>query len=170
MIRIFRRKAESVKGRGPESVRRGSRDAKAVPTPEFDAHGEILSQVTLPRSEHVHFLVISFCLSSWLILLLLQGQSNAKSVSHKFNHQEDNGSGFPIEPPSGARTNGFTHSSSMVHPSAADYSVWTSKVNSMRRETEFRTQTSFNPQPTVDLSNITRKDEGGSTKDASSMV
>lgn len=31
-------------GRGPESVRRGSRDGK-LPTPEFDAKGEVCFQV-----------------------------------------------------------------------------------------------------------------------------
>ncbi|XP_021714760.1 probable serine/threonine-protein kinase At1g54610 [Chenopodium quinoa] len=34
-----RRKADAVKGRGPESVRRGPRDSK--PTPEYDANGEV---------------------------------------------------------------------------------------------------------------------------------
>lgn len=36
----FRRKAEAVRGRGPESVRRGSRDLDAVRTPEFIAPGQ----------------------------------------------------------------------------------------------------------------------------------
>ncbi|XWS21953.1 hypothetical protein CRYUN_Cryun30bG0102200 [Craigia yunnanensis] len=35
-----RKRAEAVKGRGPESVRRGSRDFKGVPTPEFIAQGQ----------------------------------------------------------------------------------------------------------------------------------
>ncbi|XVE60698.1 hypothetical protein DITRI_Ditri05aG0148800 [Diplodiscus trichospermus] len=35
-----RKKAEAVKGRGPESVRRGSRDFKGVHTPEFIAQGQ----------------------------------------------------------------------------------------------------------------------------------
>ncbi|KAK4752026.1 hypothetical protein SAY87_020824 [Trapa incisa] len=137
------RKAEPVKGRGPESVRRGSRDVKVVPTPEFNAHGEV-----------------SF-----------QGQPNPKGVNHKFNHLEDNGSGFPIRPSSGARrSNGFTHSSSMVHPSADDYSAWMSKTNSTRRDTEFRTQISFKPQPTVDLSKSSQKDEYASTNDTSAVL
>lgn len=37
-----RRKAEAVKGRGPESVRRGQRESK--PTPEFDADGYLKGQ------------------------------------------------------------------------------------------------------------------------------
>lgn len=39
-----RRKTESVKGRGPESVRRGHRESKGNdPTPEFISHGEVHS-------------------------------------------------------------------------------------------------------------------------------
>ena len=41
----FRRKAENVKGRGADSVRRGLRDAKAVPTPEFNAQGDVSLKV-----------------------------------------------------------------------------------------------------------------------------
>lgn len=41
----FRRKAENVKCRGAESVRRGLRDAKAVPTPEFNAQGDVSLKV-----------------------------------------------------------------------------------------------------------------------------
>lgn len=41
----FRRKAEAVKGRHPESVRRGSREAKAVPTPEFNGQGDVTINV-----------------------------------------------------------------------------------------------------------------------------
>lgn len=40
-----RRKAEAVKGRHPESVRRGSRDTKAVPTPEFNGQGDLTIKV-----------------------------------------------------------------------------------------------------------------------------
>ncbi|XVF63388.1 hypothetical protein PTKIN_Ptkin09bG0083500 [Pterospermum kingtungense] len=42
-----RKKAEAVKGRGPESVRRGSREFKAVPTPEFIPQGQ-------PRASNSH--------------------------------------------------------------------------------------------------------------------
>ena len=41
----FRRKADAVKGRGPESVRRGLGDSKQAGTPEFGEHGEICMQV-----------------------------------------------------------------------------------------------------------------------------
>ncbi|KAK4794802.1 hypothetical protein SAY86_012796 [Trapa natans] len=73
----------------------GRRDVKAVPTLECNAHGEVSLQ------------------------------SNPKSVSYKLNHLEDSGSGFPIRPSTGARPDGFTHSSSTLHPSSA----WTSKTN-----------------------------------------
>ncbi|KAK4745047.1 hypothetical protein SAY87_011359 [Trapa incisa] len=115
------RKAGSVKARGTESARR---DVKAVPTLEFNAHGEVSLQ------------------------------SNPKSVSYKLNHLEDSGSGFPIRPSTGARPDGFTHSSSTLHPSSA----WTSKTNnSTGRDSELRTRTHFKP-----------RDEGGSTNDAPS--
>ncbi|KAL2456584.1 Protein kinase superfamily protein [Abeliophyllum distichum] len=50
-----------------------------------------------------------------------QGQSN-KSTSVKYNLQEDSGTGFPIEPPRGNMRNGYSHSSSMIHPNAVGYS------------------------------------------------
>lgn len=45
-----------------------------------------------------------------------QGQPNTTSVSHKYNAQEDGGSGFLIEPPRGAKQNGYSHASSAIHP------------------------------------------------------
>lgn len=83
-----RRKATTVKGHGTESVRRGSRDTNAVPTPEFNAQGDISLK------------------------------SNPKASSHKYDPLEDGGSGFRMEPPRGVRQNGFCCSSSMVHPCA----------------------------------------------------
>ncbi|XP_050128949.1 probable serine/threonine-protein kinase At1g09600 [Malus sylvestris] len=47
-----------------------------------------------------------------------QGQANPKSISEKYNPEEDSGSGFPIEPPKGAAPNAFSHSGQSVHPSA----------------------------------------------------
>ncbi|XP_062099909.1 probable serine/threonine-protein kinase At1g09600 [Humulus lupulus] len=87
-----RRRADTVKGRGPESVRRGSRDANQLPTPEFEDDEDTS----------------------------MQKHSNAKTSSHKYSSPpEDGGSGFRMEPPRGERQNGYAHSSSMVHPSAA---------------------------------------------------
>uniref|UniRef100_A0A5B7ADH0 Protein kinase domain-containing protein n=1 Tax=Davidia involucrata TaxID=16924 RepID=A0A5B7ADH0_DAVIN len=136
-----RKKAEGVKGRGLDSVRRGSRESKEVPTPEFDAKGQVS----------------------------LQGQSNTKCISVRYNPHEDGGSGFPIEPPRGTAKNGFSHSSSMVHPSAAGYS-WIRKVredegligleqttNSSRNGSELR-QRSNMPHLAADSSNAHRKE------------
>ncbi|XP_074332939.1 putative serine/threonine-protein kinase At1g09600 isoform X1 [Apium graveolens] len=84
-----RRKAESVKGRGPESVRRGHRESKGNdPTPEFISHGQV---------QQVH--------------------SN-KCASVMYKSRGDAGSGFPLEPPKGLKKS-VNHSTSMVHPSAA---------------------------------------------------
>lgn len=110
-----RRKAETIKGRGPESVRRGPRDTKAAPSPDF----------------------------------------NAQAQSHKFKLHEDGGSGFPLERSRGATQNGFSHSTSMVHPSAVG-SAWNKRVKedemgtgqtfcSSRNNVELRTQRSCKP-------------------------
>lgn len=50
----FRRKADTVKGRGPESVRRGSRDANNVPTPEFDDEEDTSSLQVCSWLENSH--------------------------------------------------------------------------------------------------------------------
>ncbi|XP_027113272.2 probable serine/threonine-protein kinase At1g09600 isoform X1 [Coffea eugenioides] len=68
-----RQKAAGSKGRGIESYRKGSKESKAVPAP--DANAELLTSM-----------------QKW------QAQSNPKSISEKYNHEEDGGSGFPIEP------------------------------------------------------------------------
>ncbi|KAL6961940.1 [pyruvate dehydrogenase (acetyl-transferring)] kinase [Sarracenia purpurea var. burkii] len=145
-----RRKAESVKGRVPESVR-GPRERKDVPTPEFDVQGQVT----------------------------LQGDSNPKSISVKYNPQEDGGSGFPIDPPRGHGKNGFSHSASMVHPSVAGYR-WTKKVkedegriglgrtiDSTGHGTDLRRQTSYMPREAAGMSNTyCKKDEPPSGKDS----
>ncbi|KAG5520353.1 hypothetical protein RHGRI_033056 [Rhododendron griersonianum] len=143
-----RRKAETVQGRGHESVRRGPRECKEVPTPEFDTQG----------------------------LVTLQGEPNPKSISVKNHPHEDGGSGFPIDPPRGLGKNGFSHSASMVHPSAVGY-TWTKKVadrhhcpeeriGSSGRRTDLRRQTSYMPQEGAGLyTNCSKKNEGMSGKD-----
>ncbi|XP_038692884.1 probable serine/threonine-protein kinase At1g09600 [Tripterygium wilfordii] len=112
-----RRKAETVKGRGPESVRRGSRDIKGVPTPEFIA----------------------------------QGQPKTTSSSHKYDLQQDSGSGFRIEPPRGSLQNGYSHSNSMIHPSVVG-SSWNKSVGSGRSNAELKAHRYQMPQAAVDLS------------------
>ncbi|KAL5843353.1 hypothetical protein ACOSQ4_009311 [Xanthoceras sorbifolium] len=91
-----RQRADAVKGRGPESIRRG--DLKAVRTPEFSP----------------------------------QGQPKTTSVSHKYNAQDDGGSGFLIEPSRGAKQNGLSHASSAIHPSAS----WNKNRGSGRNNAE----------------------------------
>ncbi|KAK1323038.1 putative serine/threonine-protein kinase [Acorus calamus] len=134
-----RQRAASVKGRGSESGRRGSRDSKAVPTP--DANAEL--QVSLQRR---------------------QGQSNSKSSSEKYNPQEDGGSGFPIDPPKAAAQNGFSHSGTFMHPNT---SSWNKKADETRtipgrvsgsvrglNGPELKTSRSYMPQAGADLSNM----------------
>ncbi|KAF8411919.1 hypothetical protein HHK36_004477 [Tetracentron sinense] len=136
-----RKRAEAVKGRGPESVRRGSRESKAVAAP--DANEEL--QVSLQKR---------------------QGQSKPKSNSEKYNPQEDGGSGFPMEPPRGTTQNGFSHSGSLIHPSAYGSSrnkkvkedetlVGSGRAfGSSRDVSELRTQRSHMPQGVADFSNL----------------
>lgn len=49
-----RQRADAVKGRGPESVRRGSRDLKGVPTPEFIPPGQANATVIRGYNGPVH--------------------------------------------------------------------------------------------------------------------
>ncbi|KAA8528009.1 hypothetical protein F0562_035122 [Nyssa sinensis] len=142
-----RQKAVSVKGHGPESVRMGPRESKQVPTPEFNAKGQV--------------------------------HSNSKSTSVRYNPHEDGGSGFPIEPPRGNAKNGYSHSASMIHPSAVGYSQ-TKKVredeglsgtgrttSSSRNGSEMRKQRSNMPNLSADSSNAyCKKDDRMFGKDS----
>ncbi|GKU87603.1 hypothetical protein SLEP1_g1975 [Rubroshorea leprosula] len=78
-----KQRADAVKGRGPESVRRGSRDIEGVvvPTPEFIAQGQPIT-----------------------------------STSREYDYNA------PIDPSRGAVQNGYSHSTSMIHPRAVG--VW----------------------------------------------
>ncbi|KAF3951671.1 hypothetical protein CMV_022705 [Castanea mollissima] len=131
-----RRKAENVKCRGAESVRRGLRDAKAVPTPEFNAQGDVS----------------------------LKGQTNPKTSSHKYDPTEESGSGFRMEPPRGARKNGFTHCSSVVHTSLVGSSLNRPGAPA-RYNGESKAQKSHMPPAAADLSNSPHKDEGVARKE-----
>ncbi|KAK9929976.1 hypothetical protein M0R45_027038 [Rubus argutus] len=125
-----RQRVDALKGRGPESVRRVSRDAKVVPTPEFNAQRNI------------------------------QGQSNPKSTGYKYMpHQQDSVSGFAMEPPRGARQNGYSNCSSMIHPSSAVGSSLNKTTASTRNKPEFRTQKSHKPQTATDLFNSSSRKE-----------
>lgn len=95
----------------------------------------------------------------------LQGQTNPICISHKFNPQEDSGSGFPIEPPRLNRPNGYSHCSSMIHPSVTESSL-TSKGSSRKHQAELKTQKSLMPHATADFSNTSlKKDDEGAPKE-----
>ncbi|KAG6656271.1 hypothetical protein I3843_04G010300 [Carya illinoinensis] len=132
-----RQKAETVKGHGSEYVRRGPGNTKIVPTPEFNARGDI-----------------SF-----------KRQSNTKISSQKYDPLEDCGSGFRMEPPRGASQNGFSHSNSTVHHNAVG-SSWNKMPTATRSNGESKMQGSHMPQATPDPSNSSlKKDEGMSAKE-----
>lgn len=59
-----------------------------------------------------------------------------------------------MEPPRGARQNGYAHSNSMVHPSAAGSSWNKTADNSTRKKPELRTQRSHMPQAPAESSVI----------------
>ncbi|KAK4741070.1 hypothetical protein SAY87_024658 [Trapa incisa] len=109
----IRGKAESVKGRGPESVRQGSRDAKEVPTPEFNDCREVS----------------------------LQGQPDTERISHTFDHREHSGSRFSVRPPARARTKDFAHSSSIIYMGSGDSSTRPRCDGEIRTQTSRKDQT-----------------------------
>nr|XP_043628433.1 probable serine/threonine-protein kinase At1g54610 [Erigeron canadensis] len=74
---LRRNKAGGGKARGAEPLRRDTRESKAQPEP--DANAELRASIQ-KRLE----------------------KQNPKSSSEKFNHEEDGGSGFPIEPSRGS--------------------------------------------------------------------
>ncbi|KAK1287143.1 putative serine/threonine-protein kinase [Acorus calamus] len=130
-----RQREASVKGRGSQSGRRGSRDSKAVPAP--DANAELQRR---------------------------QGQSNPKSSSEKYNPQEDGGSGFPIDPPKAAAQNGFTHSGTFMHPNTSSWNKKADETQTIPGRVsgsvrslngpELKTSRSYMPQAGADLSNM----------------
>ncbi|KAD4179484.1 hypothetical protein E3N88_28075 [Mikania micrantha] len=79
---IRRNKAGSGKARLVEPLRKGTRDSRAQP--EADANAELQASIK-KRLE----------------------QQNPKSGSEKFSHEENGGSGFPIEPSRGSLNNGI---------------------------------------------------------------
>ncbi|XP_073159140.1 probable serine/threonine-protein kinase At1g09600 [Henckelia pumila] len=110
-----------------------------------------------------------------------QGKSN-KSTSYKYNPQEESGTGFPIEPPLRGNhlKNGYSHSNSVIHPSAAagcswaktmcdddtDHSVSVRSLSSSRRGVQLTRQGS-QLQSTVDLSNHHLKCTDSTSNDGS---
>ena len=109
----------------------------------------------------------------------LQGESNPKNISVKYNPHEDGGSGFPIDPPRGFGKNGSSHSSSMVHPSAVGGYLWAKKakehegnnfpvrtIGSSGHRSDLRRQTSYMPQETTASNAYSKQDDRMSAKDS----
>lgn len=69
-----------------------------------------------------------------------QVQANPKSISEKYDPQDETGSGFPIEPPVETARNGLSHTG--VHPRALE-PTWTRKPNQEQlRQVPSRTSSS----------------------------
>ncbi|WRX30761.1 Protein kinase domain - like 10 [Theobroma cacao] len=75
-----RKRAEAVKGRGPESVRRGSREFKGGPTPEFIAQGQSRTS-TSPIYNHVEDGASGFRIDSHKVTSQ-NGLSHSSSMVH----------------------------------------------------------------------------------------
>ncbi|XP_076960064.1 putative serine/threonine-protein kinase At1g09600 [Bidens hawaiensis] len=91
---IRRNKADAGKGRGVEPSRKGTRESRAQPDP--DANAELHASIK-KRLE----------------------QQNPKISSEKFTHEEDGGSGFPIEPSRGSLNNG-NYNTRLKQPKKSD--------------------------------------------------
>lgn len=63
--------------------------------------------------------------------------------------QRDSVSGFAMEPSGGARQNGYSHCSSMIHPSTVESSL--NKTVSTLNKSELSTQKSHKPQAGADF-------------------
>ncbi|PHT50226.1 putative serine/threonine-protein kinase [Capsicum baccatum] len=125
-----RRKAESVKGCGDESLRKSSRQSK----------GESITES-----------------------IVGQGQPNI-SISVKYNPLEESGTGFPIEPPRVKNGNGFTHSTSVIHPNAAGYSRNVKEDSCVSQHGgEFLRQGSHTSRAVGDFSSVHPKRADGSS-------
>lgn len=145
-----RQRAEAVKGRGAESVRRGSRQSKDVPTPEFKPQAQASLQ---------------------------QGQTNTKCISEKYKPGEDSGSDFRMEPHRGTVPNGLSHSTLMINQNAVGSSQkkvedeaqlgYGNTFDSSRNKAELRTHGSHMPHGAAGVSNSShRKDERISGKES----
>ncbi|KAJ8531009.1 hypothetical protein K7X08_025740 [Anisodus acutangulus] len=133
-----RRKAESVKGCGDESLSKSSRQSKGESTTESNAG---------------------------------QGQSNI-SISVKYNPLEESGTGFPIEPLRVKNRNGFTHSTSVIHPNAAGYARKVKEDSCVSQHGgEFLRQGSHRSRAVGDFSSVhSKRDDGSSYGDSTVYV
>uniref|UniRef100_A0A5B7AB38 Protein kinase domain-containing protein n=1 Tax=Davidia involucrata TaxID=16924 RepID=A0A5B7AB38_DAVIN len=132
-----RQRAAAGKGHELKSYKKGSGESKAAP----DANAELQESIQKRR-----------------------GQSNPKSISEKYNPEEDGGSGFPLEPSTRTSRNGLSHSGQLIQQGAFGSSL-NMNVNegealmgsqrgfdSSRDGAERKTQRSFKPQAAAQLS------------------
>ncbi|CAL9763423.1 unnamed protein product [Musa acuminata subsp. burmannicoides] len=127
-----RQRAEVAHGRGSECVRLGRRESKGMPVLDDNVEQK-----------------------KW------RAQANPKSISEKYDPQDDSVSGFPIEPPGGTSQNGFFQSG--VHPNTFGSSrskkvyheelrpVPSRTYSSLRvpNDPQLKTQRSYRPQSGV---------------------
>lgn len=91
-------------------------------SPQGNQREKALQNLLLGRLIFIYFpKEIKLRLVIEMVSTILQGQPNI-SISVKYNPLEESGTGFPIEPPRVKNGNGFTHSTSVIHPNAAGYS------------------------------------------------
>ncbi|KAK4341162.1 hypothetical protein RND71_039663 [Anisodus tanguticus] len=160
-----RRKAESVKGCGDESLSKSSRQSKGESTTESNA-GQVdfllFSQKT-KLNKAVHFVIE--------MVSTLQGQSII-SISVKYNPLEESGTGFPIEPLRVKNRNGFTHSTSVIHPNAAGYARKVKEDSCVSQHGgEFLRQGSHRSRAVGDFSSVhSKRDDGSSYGDSTVYV
>ncbi|XP_019155533.1 PREDICTED: probable serine/threonine-protein kinase At1g09600 [Ipomoea nil] len=67
--------------------------------------------------------------------LATQGRQRQPNKSISVRYGEDGGEGFPIEPPPGKYRNGFSHSTSVIHPNAASNFTWNHKAQGSSGQT-----------------------------------
>ncbi|KAF7836504.1 putative serine/threonine-protein kinase [Senna tora] len=119
-----RKNAEAVPRRETATVARGARDTKVLPTPNFNAQGNIS----------------------------VQANPNTKTCCGKYNPSEDGRSHFKIEPTTVSVHDGYGHSTSVMHP-AAEVSVLNHRSDSIRKNPVLRTQRSNVNQKAADFDN-----------------
>lgn len=86
----------------------------------------------------------------------------------KYNPLEESGTGFPIEPPRVKNRNGFTHSTSVVHPTAAAYAHKVKEDSCVSRHGgELRRQGSHKSRAVGEFSSVhSKRDDGSSYGDS----
>ncbi|RVW64953.1 putative serine/threonine-protein kinase [Vitis vinifera] len=172
-----RQRAEAVKGRGAESVRRGSRQSKDVPTPEFKPQAQASLQVIFGLK--LYLITFIICISSFTFVTnsCIAGTDKHKCISEKYKPGEDSGSNFRMEPHRGTVPNGLSHSTLMINQNAVGSSEkkvedeaqlgYGNTFDSSRNKVELRTHGSHMPHGAAGVSNSShRKDERISGKES----